>query len=451
MKTNNDIEKLLGKYNRPVPRYTSFPTAVQFTHDISQNDYVSLIEGIEPDERVSVYIHIPFCHSLCHYCGCNTKILNSYAPVESYLENMFSEISLVGKTMSQRQDVSLVHFGGGSPNYLKPKDLRRVIDKVSEFFDISDDTNIDIESDPRYLDTEMIKCYADIGVTRVSLGVQDFNHDVQVAINRVQPFEMVENCVKELRENGINQINFDLIIGLPKQTVETVRNTAESAASLLPDRLAVFPYAHVPWMKKHQKLLDKYVMADGYERFLMNEAVDSVLKGNGYNAIGTDHYARAVDPLCAAQSGGELKRNFQGYTTDSSNTIIGFGLSSISSYKDAYVQNTTDPASYRKNLSDNKFPIQRGCVLSDDDRLLRSLIEEVMCNFKVDLTKYADVLAGSIDSIKIKLSELEQDGLVVFEGQLLKITQAGLPFTRVVASCFDPYFQMQDNQHAKAI
>ena len=451
MKTEYDIEALLRKYNRPVPRYTSFPTAIQFTHDISQETYASLLSTLGSGEAVSLYIHIPFCHSLCHYCGCNTKIVNNYRPVESYLDSLFSEIKLVGDSLKYRSPVNLVHFGGGSPNYLKPQDLKRVLESISTYFDISDQTNIDIESDPRYLNTEMIRCYADMGVSRVSLGVQDFNHDVQVAINRVQPFEQVEECVQILRTNGINQINFDLIVGLPKQTVETVCETVEKAVSLSPNRLAVFPYAHVPWMKKHQKLLEKYPMAEGYERFLMNEAVDLFLKNHGYKSIGTDHYARAGDPLSIAQEQGCLKRNFQGYTTDVSEAIIGFGLSSISSYKDAYIQNTTDPIAYRKELCEGKFPIQRGCILNADDQVLRLLIEDIMCNFEVDLSDYKDVLEGAMGQIRIALRELEKDNLITLDGEVLKITEAGRPFTRVVASCFDPYFQEQDNQHAKAI
>ena len=446
-----DINDLLDKYNYSVPRYTSFPPATQFTEKLSNDQYRGILSALPADKAVSLYVHIPFCHSLCLYCGCNTKIVSSYSPIESYLKLLLAEIELVGKKLSGKLPVNLLHFGGGSPNYLKPKDLKRIIDRCKEFFDFTDNTQIDIESDPRYLDSAIIKCFAEVGVTRVSLGVQDFDLDVQKAINRVQPFEQVKSCVEELRSYGINQINFDLIIGLPKQTIATVSKTAEQAASLSPNRLAIFPYAHVPWMKKHQKLLEKYSMADGAERHLMNEAVDKILSSHNYKAIGTDHYAKEGDPLCTAQSEGRLKRNFQGYTTDISEAIIGFGLSSISSYKSAYIQNTIDPVAYRNDVQEGSFPMSKSCVLTQKDQDIRSLIEELMCNFEVDLSKYEDALANEISTVNSNLLKLENDGLIIINGSHIKITDSGKPFTRVVASSFDPYFEIQEGRHAKAI
>ncbi len=448
MEKLDNINTLLDKYNYAVPRYTSFPPATQFTNDISQDDYIALLSALPASNAVSLYVHIPFCHELCLYCGCNTKVLNSYRPVESYIELLLSEIELVGKAMNGKLPVNLLHFGGGSPNYLKTRDFKKIIDKISEFFDIYEQTSIDVESDPRHLGTEMIKCFADAGVSRISLGVQDFNHDVQVAINRVQPFNQVKECVENLRANGINKINFDLMIGLPNQTVETVIDTAHLAASLSPDRLAVFPYAHVPWMKKHQKLLEKYPMAGGHERHLMNEAVDKALKSYDYKSIGTDHYSRADDSLAIAQSKGELRRNFQGYTADISEAIIGFGHSSISSFKSAYVQNTMNPVDYRNHINDKKFPVLRGCKLSEGDQSISLLIEELMCNFEVDLGNYKGFIS---EELNFKLSELEIDGLITRNGMHIKITNTGKPFTRVVASCFDPYFKRAENRHAKAI
>ncbi len=444
MEKSDQINMLLEKYNYSVPRYTSFPPATHFTQEILQSDYAGLLDTLPALKPVSLYVHIPFCHELCLYCGCNTKVLNNYSPVESYLELLLSEITLVGENISSKLPVNLLHFGGGSPNYLKPADLKRIINKVAEFFDISEQTQIDVESDPRHLDDEMIGCFADIGVSRISLGVQDFNHAVQVAINRVQPFSQVEECVENLRRAGINKINFDLMIGLPNQTIETVSDTAHAAASLSPDRLAVFPYAHVPWMKKHQKLLEKYSMADGHERFLMNETVDSALKSHDYIAIGTDHYAHHDDNLAVAQAKGELRRNFQGYTTDISEAIIGFGHSSISSFKTAYAQNTMSPVDYRDAINNGEFPVQRGVKLSDNDQIISCLIEEIMCNFEVNLDDYKGIISHSLE-------ELKKDGLIVINGNHLKITDIGKPFTRVVASCFDPYFLRQENQHAKAI
>ncbi len=451
MKNLDNMTALLGKYNNPVPRYTSFPPATQFVQDDLQSNYIDLLSGLSPSDPVSLYVHIPFCHELCLFCGCHTKIVSNYSPIESYLKLLLAEITMVSKTINHKLPVNLIHFGGGSPNYLKPKDFKSIIDCFVECFDINDNTQIDVESDPRYLDEAIIDCFAEVGVTRVSLGVQDFNEGVQKVINRIQPFDMVEKCVSNLRAKGINQINFDLMVGLPNQTVTSVSETAKMAASLLPSRLAVFPYAHVPWMKKHQKLLEKYPMAEGQERFLMNEAVDEILKESGYKKIGTDHYSFESDPIYKAQESKQLRRNFQGYTTDLSAAIIGFGLSSISSFEDAYIQNTTDPILYKNSIKGDKFPMQRSCFLSNEDQELRALIEELMCHFEVDLTRYMGAIEKSYDVIKKKLLLLMDDGLIILDGTFLQITDIGKPFTRVVAACFDPYFEQQEGRHAKAI
>ncbi len=447
----DNISALLDKYNYSVPRYTSFPPATKFCEESDEYTYVKQLSSLSCDDNISLYVHIPFCHELCLYCGCHTKIVSNYSPISSYLKLLLSEISLVSEKLNGKLPVNLIHFGGGSPNYLKPEDFKSIIDKFCECFDINNNTQIDVESDPRYLDDDIIDCFAEVGVTRVSLGVQDFNYEVQKVINRIQPFDMVKKAVASLRDKGIDQINFDLMIGLPNQTIKSVSETAKMAASLTPNRLAVFPYAHVPWMKKHQKLLEKYHMAGGKERFLMNEAVDDILKNHGYRAIGTDHYALIDDPLCKAQEQKLLHRNFQGYTTDISAAIIGFGLSSISSFSGAYIQNTIDPVAYRGAISGNKLPVSRSCILTSEDKELRSLIEEIMCNFEVDLSHYMTSLEGRLAAIKAGLSLLEQDKLISLDGNFLKITNIGKPFTRVVASCFDPYFKQQEGMHAKAI
>lgn len=443
---------LLNKYDQAVPRYTSFPTAAQFTNDINEQRARTSIAAIPESEEISLYIHIPFCHQLCHYCGCNTKVVNSYAPVREYLDYLDEEIEIVGRTMSTMPHVARVHFGGGSPNYLEAPDMQDIIDRLKRHFAINDKTEIDVESDPRYLDLEMINAYKKMGVSRVSLGVQDFNPNVQRAVNRIQTFEQVKACVENLRSVGIKNINFDLMTGLPLQTLESVEETAKQAISLQPSRLSVFPYAHVPWMKKHQKLLEEYRMPDTALRFDMTQNVNKIIEKAGYISIGIDHFAKADDALSLALKGKTLRRNFQGYTDDTSQIIIGFGLSAISSYQNTYIQNTTDAPAYRAALLQGELPVARGCMLSDEDIARRNLIEELMCYFELDLKKY-EVLLRLLPKTRQTLAALAQDGLIELndDGGNLSVTKKGLPFVRVIAAAFDPYFVPQENRHARAI
>lgn len=430
------LNTLLAKYDRPVPRYTSFPTAVQFTPSISRDFHEEQLKNLRPDEPVSLYIHIPFCHSLCHYCGCHTKIVNTTGPIENYIHSLMHEIRLAGEKTAAKIPVRRIHFGGGSPNYPETKLLAEILDLIGKVFKCDHTTQIDMECDPRLLDREKIEAYARMGLSRVSLGIQDFDETVQTAINRIQPFELVRDCVEHLRENGITRINFDLMTGLPEQTLDSVASTVEKAISLHPSRIAVFPYAHVPWMKKHQKLLEKYTLPDAQMRFRMHDLVHKRLIGNGYKAIGIDHYALPDDPLHEAMKTGHLKRNFQGYTDDSSDTIIGFGLSAISLFKSVYVQNTTNSGVYRKSLEQDLFPIQRGCRLSPEDKTRRGLIEKLMCDFVVNEKNLKNLVVAPGT-----LSSLQDDQLIAIEEDQLMITDLGRPFARIVASCFDPYLK----------
>lgn len=439
-------EALLAKYDRPVPRYTSFPTAPHFNDSISTGQHHALLQGLESQAPLSLYIHIPFCHSLCYYCGCHTKIVGSLTPVRAYFDMLLREIDTIGMALLNRIPVARIHFGGGSPNFAASADLGRVLDQLARYFRISEQTLIDMEADPRLLNTEKIGDYAQIGFNRISLGVQDFNPDVQKAVNRIQSYDHVVHCVEDLRRAGITQINFDLMTGLPFQTPESVAQTAQQAAGLAPDRLAVFPYAHVPWMKKAQKLLEKYTLPDRNNRHAMMQAVRTQLVAHGYHTIGIDHFARRDDPLYHAWRTKSLRRNFQGYTEDQAETILGFGLSAISSFPLAYVQNTTDAPAYRQAIEKGHAPIRRGCLLTREDQKRRALISDLMCYFTVDLGDYPE-----IEIPQAELSALEQDGIVTCRDRILNITVRGRAFARIVATCFDPYFDAQENRHAKAV
>ncbi len=352
----------------------------------------------------------------------------------------------MGETLSCRPHVSHIHFGGGTPNIIGAGNIKILIEKLGVYFEIDKNTQIDIEIDPRLLNPETINDLSIIGINRVSLGMQDFNPDVQNAVNRIQPFEKAQEDVLALREAGIRNINFDMMIGLPLQTRENIQLNAERAISLSPDRLAVFAYAHVPWMKKHQKLLEKYPIPGTRERHDMNGIMADSLLNAGYEAIGIDHFAHENDPLFKAKKTGALHRNFQGYTCDQAETIIGLGISSISSFKGAFVQNTTDPKEYRDSLKENLFPIRRGRVLTDDDLQRSRIIEQIMCYFE---TKLEDV--ENPDYNLTQLDELKRDKIIRFDGDQLVVTEEGKSFARVVASCFDPYYKLEEGRHARAV
>lgn len=442
------MESLIRKYDRPVPRYTSFPTAVQFTESPTWSEHRSLITELNRSEPASIYIHVPFCHSLCHYCGCHTKIVSRYEPVKEYISSLLEEISIFRSTLCDRIPASRIHFGGGSPNFTEIEDLRKILESLRETFSFSHETEIDMECDPRLLTEEKINALSKLDINRISLGVQDFDKNVQEAINRVQPYELVEKCVSQLRERGISHVNFDLMTGLPLQTLETLERTLDLTLSLCPDRIAIFSYAHVPWMKKHQLLLEKYPRPDLLTRFEMAERASSYLQKNDYIAIGFDHFALKNDSLAIAQETGKLHRNFQGYTDDGAKTLIGFGLSAISQYENAYTQNTTDPTAYRQALKERRLPSARSCHLKEEDKIRRSLIERIMCDFRVNLSDFPQIPVPCEN-----LSPLLSDGLASFDDtrKVLLVTERGRPFVRLVAACFDPYLEQVENRHARAI
>lgn len=444
MSSNSKFSELLRKYDRPVPRYTSYPTAVQFKNGAVQEDYMSALSALDPARDVSLYVHIPFCHILCHYCGCHTQVINSYKPAENYLSLLLREIEKVGKALTSPIIVSRLHFGGGSPNFLKPEDLGKIIETLKLYFTFADDAEIDMEMDPRLLTKDNIFGYVKTGMTRVSFGVQDFDPAVQKAVNREQSYDLVRDCVNWFREAGLKHINFDLMYGLPLQTMETIERGVEQAVSLNPDRFAVFGYAHVPWMKKHQKLLEKYDFPDPQLRHNMSELMREKLEEFSYRAIGIDHFAKDTDSLYKAFAAENLKRNFQGYTDDQASTLIGFGVSSISSFSDIYTQNASNAAKYREAILRDDFPIERACKITEQDKRRRAAIEYLMCYFKLDIS--------GCPELEHEFARFEADGLIERVGNEIIITQEGRPFVRVVASCFDAYLKpAEKNRHAQAV
>jgi len=439
--------ELLAKYDRPVPRYTSYPTAPHFHGGIGPDDYRHWLAELPFEARLSLYLHVPFCQELCWYCGCHTTVARHCRPVAEYQELVLRELDLVGTALGGRRPVGHIHFGGGTPTMLLPHDLRRLDERLRARFEIPDDAEFAVEIDPRRLTPETVATLAAIGVNRASLGVQDVNPEVQRAINRWQPFTVVERAVDWLRAAGIRGINFDLMYGLPQQTTARVRASVDAALTLRPARMALFGYAHVPWIKRHQRLIDEASLPGAAERAAQFEVAAAQLEEAGYVAIGLDHFALPDDSLAVAQKEGRLHRNFQGYTTDDAGALLAFGASAIGSLPQGYVQNAVPIPEHRDAIRHGRLATARGIGVSADDRLRRAIIERLMCDFAVDLNCHASRLAAELEA----LEPFRADGLLTIDDGLIRVEPAGRPLIRTVCAVFDAYLDRGLAQHSRAV
>ena len=438
-----------------VPRYTSYPTAVQFQPAVDESVYRRWLANLEAGQGLSAYIHIPFCRQLCWYCGCHTRMARDDAPLHRYLDLLETELAQVGEAMGARGEVVHLHFGGGTPSLLEEPDFARLMAKIDCALGLASRADVAMEMDPRSLSAENVAGFARAGVTRASLGVQDISPEVQALINRIQPFEQVERSVAWLRHAGISSINVDLMYGLPKQSCADVARSAEAVAGLGADRVSVFGYAHVPWFKKHQQVIRDADLPGIEERMEQAETAAQMLQGAGYRRIGFDHFARPDDTMARQEKGGSLRRNFQGYTTDAAKVLLGLGASAIGTLPEGYVQNTPDLRRYGQDLSTGHLPTCRGVTLSDDDRLRRHVIERIMCDREVDIGQICraegfaeEALDGGLE----RLLPLAEDGLLALGGRRLAITSDGLAFRRSIAACFDAYLVPSEQQrHSKAV
>ncbi len=437
-----------------VPRYTSYPTAPHFHAGIGAPAFRSWLEELPEETGLSLYVHIPFCDTLCWFCGCHTRVVNRYSPVQGYLEWLVREIDGVADILGSARKVTHLHWGGGSPTLLSPADIGRLSDHLRRRFRIATDAEFAVEIDPRGLSDATIAALAAAGVTRASIGVQDCDPRVQRAINRIQPFEVTKSAIERLRDASITAINIDLIYGLPHQTTELVRRTIEATLALEPDRYAVFGYAHVPAFKKHQNLIPAEALPGFEERAAQFTATHALLTACGYAAIGLDHFAKAGDPLAVAQRAGTLRRNFQGYTTDQASALIGFGASSISSLPQGYVQNAADVPAWRRALAGGLLPASRGIRLSREDRLRAAVIERLMCDLEADVGALAERFGCPANHFAAELADLaplEADGWIAVAGTRVSIRPEARAFTRIVASAFDAYLPKSTAIHAAAV
>lgn len=440
----------LALAERNVPRYTSYPTAPHFTNELGPDTYAQWLDVLPCKATLSLYIHVPFCTELCHYCGCNTQAVRRREPVETYAERLVDEIALLDAVAGRR--LTHIHWGGGTPSILGPQWLETIATGLASLFDLSDLKEHAIELDPRRLDKTSVATLSKIGVTRASLGVQDASPEVQQAIGRVQPFEMVKRTADWLRDAGIDRLNIDLMYGLPAQTVRDVQRSAELAASLGAQRMALFGYAHVPWFKTRQRLIDESILPDLAERLAQAQAAADTLRGLGYQAIGLDHFALPDDELAVAAREKRLRRNFQGYTTDEADALIPLGASAVGKLPQGFVQNAPDLAGYARTVSAGRFATVRGIALTDDDRLRACIIERLMCDLAIDLDRIAG--CGSVARFAAELAALRplaDEGLLVVDGARVTMTDASRPYVRIAAAAFDAYLNAGRKRHSLAV
>lgn len=447
-------DTMLARYAKPVPRYTSYPTAPHFHAGVDDLTYAGWLKSLPPETALSLYVHIPFCDRLCWFCGCHTKQVLRYDPIAAYLPSVFREMETVAGLLNGRGQVVALHLGGGSPSMLQPRDLIELASRVRRGFDVSRELEFSIEIDPNDMTDDRYDAFAEAAVTRISVGVQDFNPTVQNAINRIQTFEQTRAVVDGMRQRGVTSVNLDVLYGLPHQTVASVVATVDQALAMNPDRLALFGYAHVPWMKTHQRMIDEAALPGPAERLSQSGAAAERICAAGYVAVGIDHFARPSDSLAIAARSGRLHRNFQGYTTDEAPALIGLGASSIGGLPQGYVQNITATGEYVRAVRERGLAIAKGLRLSDEDRMRGWVIERLMCDFAVSIDELRSRfkhLAAPVITEMAYAAQGDDDGVVWFDGHAFSVTERGRPFVRSVAAAFDTYLASGAGRHSIAV
>ncbi|TYO63236.1 oxygen-independent coproporphyrinogen III oxidase [Bradyrhizobium hipponense] len=437
-----------------LPRYTSYPTAPHFSPAIGADRYARWLAELPAGASASLYLHVPFCREMCWYCGCHTQIVRRDELVAAYQRTLRSEVGLVAEIIGRRIKVEHIHFGGGTPTIMAPDAFAELMSAMRQAFFVLPSAEIAVEIDPRTLTADMVEAMRLSGVNRASLGVQSFDPVVQRAINRVQSYEQTASVVDMLRRAGIAGINFDLIYGLPHQTVASCLDTVRHALALAPDRFSVFGYAHVPAFKKHQRMINEGVLPDGIARHDQACAIANALKEAGYVQVGLDHFARPDDAMAKACEERTLRRNFQGYTTDKGEVLLGFGASAIGHLPQGYVQNEVQIGAYSEAISAGRLASAKGYELTDDDRLRADIIERIMCEFSADLGAIC-ARHGAMPEAMLKsaprLAPLISDGVVRLDGARLAVANDSRFLVRSVAAAFDAHLDSAKQLHSRAV
>ena len=438
-----DLDKF-SRYSKPGPRYTSYPTALEFSEAFDYDAYLKYLEV--GTDAISIYIHLPFCRSACYFCGCNVVYTSKEDKLSRYVEYLKKEIDILSQHLDIGREVIQFHFGGGTPTYYQAFELDEIITYVKQAFpNWSQDAEISVEIDPRYFNEEQMQVFQKHGFNRISFGVQDFDPKVQETIHRIQPYDETKAAVDLARRYGIKSINMDLIYGLPYQTFESFKSTLELAYAIEPDRLAVFNYAHVPWMKKTMRKFDETTIPSPDVKLRIFQHTIDYLTSQGYKMVGMDHFAKPEDELFAAIAKGELHRNFQGYTTKGGANLIGIGLTSIGEGERYYAQNTKEMKTYEAAIDAERLPFERGVDLTEDDVVRKAVIMELMANFAIDIPRvetehgivFADYFADALEALK----EFEAADLLTMDGQKIQVSPTGTLLIRNIAMPFDAYMK----------
>jgi oxygen-independent coproporphyrinogen-3 oxidase len=443
-------KQLIDRYDRSGPRYTSYPTVLQFSEAYDDKDYLGWVAASNDDPipaSLSLYLHIPFCNTICYYCGCSKIVTKDTSQAKKYIKLLQQEIAIQGALFDKTRPVVQIHWGGGTPTFLDDDTIGKILGTIRKHFTVADDDQGEfaIEVDPRTVDHDRITTLRSLGFNRISFGVQDFNPEVQQAVNRVHTKEQIFDCIKSARANNFHSINLDLMYGLPKQTISSFDQTIQTTIEADPDRIAIYNYAHLPEMFKPQRRIDEKDLPSAEDKLKILQIAIEKLQAAGYVYIGMDHFAKETDDLVKAQQTGTLQRNFQGYSTHANSDIIAMGITSISSIGDNYCQNVKTLEEYENRINNNRIPVYRGLELEADDLLRREVINQLMCNFKLDITrlesKWGINFSSYFESVIDTLHTMAEDGLLKIDDTSITVTLEGRLLVRSVCMLFDRYLQ----------
>jgi oxygen-independent coproporphyrinogen-3 oxidase len=442
----------LGLFDARAPRYTSYPPANHFGPHVGSAEAARWIEAVPAGGRVSLYVHIPYCRRLCWFCACRTQGTQTDRPLVPYLARIRDELALVGRHLRPDVEVAAIHLGGGTPTILPPAMLAELCGALRAFRPLADDLAFSVEIDPTEVDRARLDVLAQAGMTRASIGVQDFDPLVQEAIGRIQPFDLTREVAGWIREAGVGSLNMDMLFGLPHQTRARMMDSVQKVLALSPDRVALYGYAHVPWMAKRQVMIPTDALPGPEERLELFEAAARLFQWDGYEAIGIDHFARPGDPLAVAAKEGRMRRNFQGYTEDGCDVLIGLGASAISRYPQGFAQNASTSSAWAQAIRAGRLATERGHAMSAGDGLRADLIERLMCDFAVDLSAVAlrhGLPVAAVEAV-VEPARRRFAGWVAQEGAVLRIVRAPRLVARLVAQALDAY-AMPEGRHSRAL
>jgi len=442
----------LGLFDARVPRYTSYPTAPHFGDAVSSALFTTWIEAIPPGAEISLYLHVPFCRRLCWFCACRTQGTATDDPVIAYVETLKAELALLRRHLAPGVRLSRLHWGGGTPTLLQPGLIRDLAGTIFDIVPMGEGAEFSVEIDPDEVDAARLDALAAAGMNRASIGVQDFDPEIQKTIGRIQPYELTRDVALMIRDRGVKSLNADILYGLPFQTQSRIADSVQKLLSLSPDRVALYGYAHVPWMSRRQQLIPSDAIPTPQERLRLFETAAQLFDWDGYEAIGIDHFARPDDGLAVAARDGRLRRNFQGYTDDTAQVLVGLGASSISRFPQGYAQNASGTSDYTKSVRAGRFTTHRGHVFTPEDRLRGRIIEALMCDFRVERAELLAQYGATEAQVQAMLAAAQAQfgDMVRLDAQGLSIPPAGRPLTRMIARAFDAYDQSKA-KHSAAI